>query len=181
MASKLKADNSAVCSTGCSNKTSKFRITSHFWVGNHQSPVDSPYKGMVMRNSFPCHGVIQYVTFNRYPIYSITLIAHALLLYFWGVNNVRFSTFLGVSSSIGAIGILLWTVKVPVAHAPGMPGTFSPRSRVSDPDMHQGTCVPHVPWCMSGSLTSGFLWSRWRGKRSRHSRRMRNPQFFCIW
>ena len=25
----------------------------------------------------------------------------------------------------------------------------------------------HVVWCMPGSLTSGFLWSRWRGKRSR--------------
>ena len=36
----------------------------------------------------------------------------------------------------------------------------------------------HVPWCMPGSLTSGFLWSRWRGKCSRHSRRMRNPQFY---
>ena len=47
--------------------------------------------------------------------------------------------------------------------------------------MHHGTCVTHVPWCMPGSLTSGFLWSRWRlgrGKRSRHSRRMRNPQFY---
>ena len=64
-----------------------------------------------------------------------------------------------------------------VAHAPGMPGTFSPLPRVSDPDMHHGTCVTHVPWCMPGSLTSGFLWSQWRGKRSRHSRRMRNPQF----
>ena len=35
-----------------------------------------------------------------------------------------------------------------------------------------------VPLCMSGSLTSGFLWSLWRGKRSRHSRHMRNPQFY---
>ena len=26
---------------------------------------------------------------------------------------------------------------------------------VSDPDMHHGTCVAHVPWCMSGSLTRG--------------------------
>ena len=26
---------------------------------------------------------------------------------------------------------------------------------VSDPDMHHGTCVRHVPWCMSGSLTRG--------------------------
>ena len=66
-----------------------------------------------------------------------------------------------------------------VAHAPGMSGTFSPPPRVSDPDKHHGTCVTHVPWCMSGSLTCGFLWSRWRGKRSRHPRRMRNPQF-CV-
>ena len=33
--------------------------------------------------------------------------------------------------------------------------------------------------CMPGSLTSGFLWSRCRGKRSRYSRRIRNPQF-CL-
>ena len=25
----------------------------------------------------------------------------------------------------------------------------------SDPGMHHGTCVTHVPWCMSGSLTDG--------------------------
>ena len=49
------------------------------------------------------------------------------------------------------------------AHAPGMPGTFSPQARVSDPDMHHDTCVTHVPWCMPGSLNSGFLWSLWRG------------------
>ena len=26
---------------------------------------------------------------------------------------------------------------------------------ISDPDMHHGTCITHVPWCMSGSLTRG--------------------------
>ena len=26
---------------------------------------------------------------------------------------------------------------------------------VSDPGMNHGTCVTHVPWCMSGSLTRG--------------------------
>ena len=72
-------------------------------------------------------------------------------------------------------GSLTRYVKLRVAHAPG---TFSP-PRVSDPDMHHGTCVTHVPWCMPGSLTRGFLWSRWRGKRSRHYRRMRNPQFYA--
>ena len=67
--------------------------------------------------------------------------------------------------------------KMRAAHATGMPGTFSPPPRISDPEMHHGTCVRHVPWCMSWSLTSGFLWFRWRRKRSRYSRRMRNLQF----
>ena len=69
-------------------------------------------------------------------------------------------------------------VKYRIAHAPGMPGSFSPPPRVSDPDMHHGTCVTHVTWCMPVSLTNGFLWRRWRGNRSRHSGRMHNPQFY---
>ena len=35
--------------------------------------------------------------------------------------------------------------KIAGAHAPGMPGTFSPSPQVNDPDMHHGTCVTHVP------------------------------------
>ena len=68
--------------------------------------------------------------------------------------------------------------KMRAAHAPGMPGTFYPPPRVRYPDMHHGTCVTHVPWCMPGSLTSSFLWSRWRRKYSRHYRSMRNPQCY---
>ena len=49
-------------------------------------------------------------------------------------------------------GPLARYVKLLVADAPGMPGTFSP--------------------------LRGFLGSRWRRKRSRHSRRMRNPQLY---
>ena len=70
-------------------------------------------------------------------------------------------------------------VKLWVAHAPGMSGTFFPPPQISDPDMHHGTYVTHVPCCMPGSLTSGFPWSWWRGKRSRHSLCMRNLQF-CV-
>ena len=71
-------------------------------------------------------------------------------------------------------GPLARYAKSRASHAPGMPGTFSPPPRVSDPDMHHDTCVTHVPWCIPWSLISDFLWSRWRIKRSRHSRRMRN-------
>ena len=61
-----------------------------------------------------------------------------------------------------------------------MPGTFSRPLRISDPDMHHGMCVTHVPWYMPGSLSSGFLRSRCREKRSRHSRRMRKLQFYYL-
>ena len=75
-------------------------------------------------------------------------------------------------------GLLTRYIKLQVAHAPGMPGTFSPPPRVSDPDMHRDKCVRHVPRSMPGSLTGGFLWGWCRGNHSRHSRRMRNPQFY---
>ena len=75
-------------------------------------------------------------------------------------------------------GPLTRYAKLQVAHAPGMPGTFSPPLRVSDPDMHHSTNVTPVPWCMPGSLTSSSPWSRWLGKHSRHSRCMRYLQFY---
>ena len=69
---------------------------------------------------------------------------------FWGVHRFK------VWSRI-CHGPLTTYVKLRVAHAPGMPGTFSPPPKplVSHPGMHHGTCVTHVPWCMSGSLTHG--------------------------
>ena len=39
----------------------------------------------------------------------------------------------------------------------GNAGNVSPPRRVSDPDMHHGTCVAHVPWCMPGSLSSCLI------------------------
>ena len=80
-------------------------------------------------------------------------------------------------SSLG-YGPLARYVKLRVAHAPGMPGKFSPPARVSDADIHYGTCATHMPWCMPGSLTSRFLLNRWRGKLSRRSQRLRNLQFY---
>ena len=51
-------------------------------------------------------------------------------------------------------------VKLQVAHAPGMPGTFSapPTSKgilVSDSSVQHGACSNLVPWCISGLQTRG--------------------------
>ena len=102
-----------------------------------------------------------------------TLFIHFIYLAWTGLRENSRGT-----GSLRRHGPLTRFAKLRVAHAPGMPGTFSPPTQVSDPEMHHGTCVTHVPWCISGSLIRGFLWSRWRRKRSRHSRRMRNPQFY---
>ena len=75
-------------------------------------------------------------------------------------------------------GPLTRYVNLRVAHAPGRPETFSPPPRISDPDMHHCTCATHVPWCMPVSLTNGFIWSRWKGKRSRRTPRMCDPHFY---
>ena len=46
---------------------------------------------------------------------------------------------------------------------------------VSNPGMHHGTCVTHMPWCMLGSLPRGG------GKKgSRHTWHIRNPQFYVL-
>ena len=87
-------------------------------------------------------------------------------------------TFARTNKNMAFHGPLARYVKLRVVHAPGMLGTFSSHPRISDPDMHHGTCVTHVLWCMPASLTSGWPWSRWWEKCSRHSRRMRTPQFY---
>ena len=71
--------------------------------------------------------------------------------------------------------------KIAGAHAPGMPGTFSPPPWVSDSDMHHGTCVTHVPWCMPGSLTHGFLRIRRRGKSFPAFPAHAQPSILRIW
>ena len=51
--------------------------------------------------------------------------------------------------------------KIAVCACAGNAGNVFPCRRfrrkplVSNPSMHHGTCVTHVPWCMSGSLTCG--------------------------
>ena len=60
-------------------------------------------------------------------------------------------------------------------------GNVFPRRRfqrkllVSDPGMHHGTCVTHVPWCMSGSLTCGG------GENVRGIPGACAPAILCIW
>ena len=109
---------------------------------------------------------------------------------YWSEDKRKWLSYIALTGELGSIlcqyfgaeilfyGLLARCIKLRFAHAPRMPGTYSPPPRRSDPDMHLGMCWTHVPWCLPRSLTSGFLWNRRRGKGSWHSRRMRNPKFY---
>ena len=70
--------------------------------------------------------------------------------------------------------VILW-----VAHAPEIPGTFSPpptsKETASYWSQHTSRHLRHARSVMHVGIDN----PRWRGKRSRHSRRMHNPQF-CV-
>ena len=123
-----------------------------------------------------------------FPAYNQTADVFTRAIIF--INNSQIFSLLSATDSVFikswyVLGERLWQlggpltryVKLRVAHATGMTGTFSPPPRVTDRDMHRGTCVTHVPGCMAGPLTSGFFWSWWQ-ENVRHPRRMRNPQFY---
>ena len=75
-------------------------------------------------------------------------------------------------------GLLARYVKLRVAHAPGMPGPFFPpptsKETASYRSRHESRHVRHARAVMHVGIDN----MRWRGKRSRHSRRMRNPSFY---
>ena len=120
-----------------------------FVWGIHRWPVNSPHKWPVTQKMFPFDDVFIYV-------YQHMLVLNQSLL---------------VKLRRHPIGTKHWLYDVHLRKI-----TLTPR--FSDPVMPHDTCVTHMPWCMPGSLTIGFLWSRWRERRSRHSRRMHNPQFY---
>ena len=86
---------------------------------------------------------------------------------FLEIDLACYTTANGYSSSLDYLTLRLpqWAScqirKIAGCACAGNAGNVFPRHRlkrkllVSDPGMHHGTCVTHVPWCMSGSLTRG--------------------------
>ena len=124
------------------------------------------------RECFPCHRGLpirhasRYVLHNQWQDVSFVFTAGKMFrfLAFIYIHMLRVLFICTRYSHSYPNGPIARYVKLRVAHAPGMPGTFSAPPRASDPDMHHGTCVTHVPWCMSGSLTSGLTLKSVAGK-----------------
>ena len=102
-----------------------------------------------------------------------------LTLRYWEVE-IKIAVHVGFYITFGTQYTLIWQVKwwwtwvltivvwasyqirkIAGCACAGNAGNVFPRRRfqrkllVSDPGMHHGTCVTHVPWCMTGSLTCG--------------------------
>ena len=85
------------------------------------------------------------VYFNQYP--------SGFLQWYWGNHAM------GLLPDTQHCGLRVYRECTERFHCHGL----QRKLLVSDPGMHHGTCVTHVPWCMSGSLTPGG---------------MRNPRFY---
>ena len=92
-------------------KTSKLRVTG-LCVGNSPGPVNSPHKGPVTRKMFPFDDVIM----------SASALCERTISWY------KTTTWPNIQQPIYCKrhGPLTRYVKLQVAHAPGMPGTFSP-------------------------------------------------------
>ena len=75
-------------------------------------------------------------------------------------------------------GPLTRYVKLRVVHAPGMPGTFSPSPNSKGTDNKRSRNASRHVRHARAVMQVGIANPWWRGKRSRHSRCMRNPQFY---
>ena len=133
--------------------------------GRHDAHVTSLHcHRTYLQSASPCMSsreLAKVMTFSSNASCAAHAVVETLLIF--SVDKTRHAS-TSSSSETGDLyhGPLTRYAKLRVAHASGMSGTFNPPPRVNNPEMHHGTCVTRVPWCMPGSLTSGFLWSRWR-------------------
>ena len=104
-------------------------------------------------------------------VYRSWTVKHNKHNWVWPIHYPRALIFVMLSVKDGFMrfihlydqGLCLWASyqirKIATCACAGNAGNVSPcgplqrKSLVSDPGMHHGTCVTHVPWCMSGSLT----------------------------
>ena len=103
-------------------------------------------------------GIFFGVTWNR--------LSNKLSSWWWIKAHLRHSCYVSVVGKAGyrlpcGMGLLPYQIrKIAGCACAGNAGNvffsrrrFQRKPLVSDPGMHHGTCVTHVPWCMSGSLT----------------------------
>ena len=113
-------------------------------------------------------------------LFGVIILSEKVTVFCLGLFQIVLNFFSDAITHPWAIfnGPLTRYVKLRVAHAPGIPGTFSspPSSKVtaSKRSLHASWHVRYARTMMHVGIAS----SRWRRKGSQHSRRMRNPQFY---
>ena len=110
-----------------------------------------------------------HMKFNVSDVYSPTALSGASVQYTFVPTNTDINsnvTWLRICPPIGSLPVAVsnggaWAScqisKIAGCAGTGNAGNVFPSPWDSDADMHQGKCLTHVPWCMPGSLTSGFL------------------------
>ena len=108
-------------------KTSKLRVTG---LSEEDSPVTSEFPAKRASNAENIPSLW------RHHVKKTVFISSNITYDFWSIPEVTHSFSWYTTYHVP----LTRYAKLHVAHAPRMPGTFSPPPRASDPDMHRDTC-----------------------------------------
>ena len=139
------------------------------WEGDHQSPVDSLHKGLIMWTFYFSLFLVWTVCRGNSPVVGDLRLhdTHVMCSAHFNIdqydselvteNSNAFSWMKSFEFWDHFYGVRPGSIKHRFRYsAPWLnQWTSCQKPQVSDPGVHQGTCVTHVPWCMSGSLTRG--------------------------
>ena len=134
-------------------------------VTGNTSRLNQPQSAIITYQAWIKVKLCQKITLLNYPTRLLILLTNTTL-YVYIVVIRSFDATMMITLYINTYTyIFIWAScqirKIAVCACAGNAGNVFPRRRlqrkslVSDPGMHHGTCVTHVPWCMPGSLTRG--------------------------
>ena len=140
----MKRKKSQICSRVCGSQYAK--------------------KGALISSEYICNlqydfNLIKFNLLGCYRLASISIVLCTIWSYL--LIQVAFARNIWVFHCVTLLWASYQIRKIAGCACAGNAGNVFPRRRfqrkplVSDPGMHHGTCVTHVPWCMSGSLTCG--------------------------
>ena len=97
-------------------------------------------------------------------LFTLVLVVNTATEGYWGLSTTDLS--------------ITRYVKLRVVHAPDMPRTFSPPPTSKGTDSKRSRHASRQVRRARAVMDVGIASQRWRGKRSRHYRHMRNPKFY---
>ena len=128
--------------------------------GRKESAASTAHKTLVAVSDLTSKSfLLSFVSYAKCPMMPQTLnllTTHCgTIMPFYHKRRQSFCTYLKIFAFILQVRFMLLLCMRPKCRERFPSHRLQRKPLISVPGIHQGTCVTHVPWCMSGSLTRG--------------------------